>query len=354
MTDGKRTIIQGWLLCLFITSLLVTRSFAPAYAGADGSAEFATPVSSTILEQILFFPARSAPATVVSLNKSMISAEISGEVVELLVQTGDEVKKDDVLANIDCEAYKIAVQRANSALNAGYARNKYAKQRLHDAEKLRDSRAISSDQLNMRSSEASALASEIGVLAADLREAKRLVTKCVITAPFDAVVVARLASVGDLVRPGAVLVTLLDLANLEVSAKIQQQDVDGLKIAKDITFIVSGRTFVMVNRAVVPLVDSRIRSFEARLDFTDEVAATGSAGRLLWKSNDVHIPADFLVKRNDTLGIFIHNEGYAYFHVLEAEGNGLPAAIDLPENTEIITTGRFGLIDGQAIQIINP
>ena len=353
MTDKKRTIIQGWLLCLFIISLLVTRFFAPVYAADDDSQPFVTSVSSTLLEQILFFPSREAPATVVSLNNSMISAEISGEILEILVQTGDEVKKDDVLAKIDCEAYEIAKQRASSALNSGYARNKYAKQRLKDAERLRNSRAISIDQLNMRSSEANALASEIGVLAADLKEAKRRITKCIITAPFDAVVVAREASVGDYIRPASVLVRLLDLNNLEVSAKIQQQDVDSLKLAGEISFIVSGKIFAVTHRTIVPLVDSRIRSYEARLDFTDNAASTGSAGRLRWTSNQVHIPADYLVKRNEQLGIFINKNGTASYHVLNATGNGLPAAIDLPANTEVITTGRYGLVDGQAIKIVN-
>ncbi|MDQ7072955.1 MAG: hypothetical protein Q9N32_05020 [Gammaproteobacteria bacterium] len=78
----------------------------------------------------------------------------------------------------------------------------------------------------------------------------------------------------------------------------------------------------------------KIRSFEARLHFSDKVADTGSAGRLRWTSNHSHIPADYLVKRNDKLGIFIHRDGIAYFHELDAAGNGLPAPIDLPDDTE--------------------
>ncbi|MBL1321380.1 MAG: efflux RND transporter periplasmic adaptor subunit [Methylophaga sp.] len=354
MNNGKYLAVQGRWLCLLIATLFFSSYFSSVRAEEDAAQQVATPVSSTTLDKILFFPSREAPATVVSLNNSMISAEISGEILEILVQTGDEVKKDEVLAKIDCEPYQIAKQRANAALNSGYARSKYAKQRQKDAEKLRNSRAISADQLNMRSSEANALASEIGVLAADLKEAKRRITKCIITAPFDAVVVERQASVGDYTSPGSVLVKLLDLNNLEVSAKIQQQDVDSLKIAGTISFIASGKTYPVTNRTVVPLVDSRIRSYEARLDFTKDVASTGSAGRLRWESDQVHIPADYLVKRNEQLGIFINKDGTASFHLLDAVGNGLPAAIDLPENTEVITTGRYGLVDGQAIKIVNP
>lgn len=353
--NGKPTTVQGWFLRLFIVPLLFIGSFNSASANENSpQQELATPVSSTTLKQILFFPSREAPAIVVSLNNSMISAGISGEIIELLVQTGNAVKKGDVLAIIDCEAYEIARQRANSALNSGYARSKYAKQRLNDAERLRSRQVISSDQLNLRNSEANALASEIGVLAADLKEAKRRITKCIISAPFDAVVVARVASLGDYIRPGSILVKLLDLKNLEVSAKIQQQDIDSLKKAGTLSFIASGKIYPVTNRTVVPLVDSRIHSYEARLDFTGHVAATGSSGRLRWKSNQIHIPADYVVKRNEQLGIFINKNGSAYFHVLNTVGNGLPAPIDLPENTEIITTGRYGLVSGQTIKIVNP
>jgi len=347
MNKGFKNAVS-LLLSLFFSTYLITVNSAES----DTEESPAHPVSMTLLEEILFYPSREAPATVISLNNSLISAEISGEIIELLVQIGDEVRKNDVLAKIDCEPYAIAKQRANSALNAGYARNKYAKQRFKDAEKLRKSKTISSDQLNLRSSEASALASDVGVLNADLKETIRRVSKCVITAPFDAVVIDRLASVGDYTTTGTPLVKLLDINNLEVSGKIQQQDVDSLETAEKVNFIVSGKDYPVELRTIVPLVDSRIRSFEARLQFTEQVSPSGSAGRLRWMSLHAHIPADYLVQRNEQLGVFIVDNGSAHFYLLENIGNGLPAPIDLPPDTQIITTGRYGLVDGQLINVI--
>jgi len=347
MNKGFKNVIS-LLLSLFFSICITTAN------GEESSSQDTTayPVSITRLDEILFYPEREAPAIVVSLNNSLISAEISGEIIELLVQTGDEVKKDDVLAKIDCESYDIAKQRANAALHAGYARKKYAKQRLDDAKHLEKRRVLSTDELNLRNSEANAIASDVGVLNADLKEALRRISKCIITAPFDAVVVERLASVGDYTTTGSPLVKLLDLNNLEVSGKIQQQDIDSLKAAEKVSFIVSGKYYPVEIRTIVPLVDSRIRSFESRLDFSSQVAPTGSAGRLNWTSPDAHIPADYLVQRNDQLGVFIVDNDYAHFHLLKNSGNGLPAPINLPMNTQIITTGRYGLVDGQLINII--
>ena len=310
------------------------------------------PVSMTLLDEIVFYPSREAPATVVSLNNSQISAEISGQIIELSIQTGSEVKKGDLLAKIDCESYQIAKQRASAALNAAYARKKYAKQRLDDAKHLEKRRVLSTDELNLRNSEANAIAADAGVLNADLKESLRQLSKCKITAPFDAVVVERLASLGDYTTPGSPLVKLLDLNNLEVSGKIQQQDVDSLKAAEKISFVVDRKSYPVKLRTIVPLVDSRIRSYELRLEFTGNASSTGAAGRLHWTSPLPHIPADYLVQRNGQLGVFIADNNSAYFHHLEGIGNGLPAPIDLPANSKIITTGRYGLVNGQLINII--
>ena len=347
MNKGLRNV-SSLLLSLFL-SICITAANGEEPSSQDTAA---LPVSMTLLDEILFYPEREAPATVVSLNNSLISAEISGEIVELLVQTGDEIKKSDVLAKIDCESYEIARQRANAALNAGYARKKYAKQRLDDAKHLEKRRVLSTDELNLRDSEANALTADVGVLNANLKETLRRISKCIITAPFDAVVVERLASVGDYTTTGSPLVKLLDLSNLEVSGKIQQQDVESLQAAEKINFIASKQYYPVELRTIVPLVESRIRSFESRLSFSSQVAPTGSAGRLNWTSPIAHIPADYLVQRNEQLGVFIVDNDSAHFHLLQNSGNGLPAPIDLPANTQIITTGRYGLVDGQLINVI--
>ncbi|NOQ76304.1 MAG: efflux RND transporter periplasmic adaptor subunit [Methylococcaceae bacterium] len=347
MTKGFKPAL--FILLPLYFSTCITTAFGKETDLTDVSAH---PISTTFLNDILFYPVREAPATVVSLNNSLISAEISGQIIELLVQTGDEVKKDALLAKIDCESYEIAKQRANAALQAGYARKKYAKQRLDDAKHLEKRRVLSTDELNLRNSEANAIASDVGVLNADLKETRRRISKCIITAPFDAVIVERLASVGDYTTAGSPLVKLLDLNNLEVSGKIQQQDVDSLEAADKISFIVAGQHYPVTLRTVVPLVDSRIRSYESRLLFTGETSSTGAAGRLHWTSPLPHIPADYLVQRNKQLGVFIVKNNSACFYHLKGVGNGLPAPINLPTQTQIITTGRHGLIDGQLINII--
>lgn len=332
-----------WLLFFF---------WSPA-APAQPATETVT-VTTVPLEKLLFHPVREAPAKVVSLNDATISAEIAGKVEELMRRPGEKVGEDDILARLDCSHYLIARKRAESALRAARSRLRYASQRFQDAEKLVKSRSISSDEFNQRSSEFNRLSAEVNVRQADLDEARWQESRCVIRAPFEAVVVERKASRGDYARPGTPLVRLVDLDNLEVSAQIQQQDLEEMKNARRLEFLHEEEHFPLRMRAVVPILEGRLRSYEVRYTFREGRAPPGAAGRLLWENASPHVPADYLVQRDGRLGLFLIREESAFFHPLPGAVQGLPSVVDLPPDTLIIDSGRFSVKHGAAVKVVTP
>ncbi|WP_455216774.1 hypothetical protein, partial [Kaarinaea lacus] len=95
--------------------------------------------------------------------------------------------------------------------------------------------------------------------------------------------------------------------------------------------------------------DSKSRTREARLLFTENPALPGSAGELVWEQPSASLPADLLVKRNGKLGVFVLNDGQAKFVPLAGAEAGRPAIVNLAPATEIITQGRFRLQDGDSV-----
>ena len=342
-----------WLSpAVVFTSLLILLAWAQTVSAQ--AVEESVSITVVPLEQLLFHPVREAPARVVSLNDATISAEIAGKVEEVSRRPGDDVSEGDTLARLDCSTYEIARKRSEAALQAARARFKYASQRLKDAEKLIKARNISSDEFNQRSSEFNRLAAELNVHQADLEEAKWRQSRCVILAPFDAVVVERRASRGDYATPGSPIVRLVDLDSLEVSAQIQQQDLEEMKRARRLEFMLERRRFPLRLRAIVPLLEGRIRSYEVRYTFEKQAAPPGAAGRLLWESESPHVPARFLVQRDGRLGLFLLREERARFHPLDGAVQGLPAVVDLPPETLIIDAGRFSVEDGSVVKVVDP
>ena len=62
-----------------------------------------------------------------------ISPDVSGEIVELVVKEGDEVKKGQYLLKIKPEAYQMARNRAEASLNNSKARLKQSEAQLEMA-----------------------------------------------------------------------------------------------------------------------------------------------------------------------------------------------------------------------------
>ncbi len=301
-------------------------------------------------EVLATYPTRQAPARVLSLNDSRIEAEISAAVAAIPVRVGDRVEQGDTVLELRCGDARDALTQASAVRRALVARRDFAEFQLKRARSLVKGGNISDEQLRQREAEARALAAELdGALAAEAR-ADRDAARCQIKAPFDAVVAERLIGVGEKAAPGKPLLRLLDMAELEVSVQVQAGDVASLEQAATFELLLDGRSYPLRLRGVVPALDPLSRSREARLEFADGGVAPGSSGRLSWRSDQPHLPAEFLLRREGRYGVFLLSEGKALFHPIDEGREGAAAPLALPGESLVITEGRYGLRHGDAVR----
>ena len=336
--------------CFYKIVLFVFSICLVAQVAADG-----TPVTTKKLSEVLFYPARDAPATTLSLNDTRVSTELKGILKGINVRVGDSVKQGDVVANIECEDYKIAVTQANAALTAQRATLKFNRSRLKKVTQLSKKKNISTEEVERRTSNAAISAADVEGLKASLKATERAAAKCAIRAPFDAVVISKLANLGGYLVPGSPVLRLLDRDNVEVSAKVQEQDLALLEQAKGIAFIANKKRYPLSLRAILPLMESRIRSYEVRLEFTADKAYPGSAGRTEWNTPSPYVPTELLVRRKG-LGIFVAHGNLAKFVPISDAREGQPAALafEMSHDSRIIINGRFEINDGDTVRVIEP
>jgi RND family efflux transporter MFP subunit len=318
------------------------------------SASGQVPVTIKTLQEVGIFPVYSAPATVISLNDAQVSAEVAGVVIGIPVQVGDSVDAGDIIAKLDCQSYVFETQQAQALLNSARAAAEFARFQADNARQLQQSRSISAEMLNERQTQAKKADAEVDHLAAGLKVAERRVEKCTIRAPFKAVIIERKASIGEMLAPGSVVMRLLDRDRLEVSGRIQEQDLARLQAAENIRFVSGQQVYPLRVRATIPFVDSRIRSYQVRFSFTGARAAPGEAGRVEWVSARPSLPSDLLVRRGEALGVFIAEREHARFQVIPNAQEGQPAEPNLSSESPVIIDGRFRLMDGDAIRIVVP
>ena len=328
------------LACVFLVFLYF-------WAGAAGAA---APVGLVRFSEVAVRPVLSVPATVVSLNRSELAAETRGRILAIEVRVGDRVQAGDLLVRLDCRAQRNALQRARAALEQARAAERLAERELERARGLVDAQNISRELLDQREN-ALLQARAAGVAAAaGLADAELEVSRCRVSAPFEGLVLDRLASVGELAVPGTPLLQLLDTARLEVVAEVPLS-IPPPTPGDEVWLEVDGRSHPLKPRGWVDAVETRSRTRQARWLFKGTPALPGSPGRVLWRSRAPHVPADLLVRRNGQLGVFIAQQGHARFLALPGASEGHPApAPALAGDVLLVREGRHGLEDDEPIE----
>lgn len=343
----SRSCTHGWTARVATSLLVVTLGMTNPVVATSRDA---IPVTTQKLADLVFFPEQTAPATVVTLNNARVSAEINGQLEDILAKVGDQVAKDKIVAKIDCRDPEVDLAQAKATYDAAQARNNYDHSQLTKARKLSASKSISSEEMDKRRAAALVSSADTEKAEASIEKAQLAVERCDLKAPFNAVVVARLASVGDFVGRGTAVLQLVDTDSTEVSARIQEIDLGSIKTAKAMYFDSQNESYRVDLRTIVPMMESRLRSYETRLTFVGKRTAPGSAGRLRWISPQPHIPADLLVRR-DQLGVFLVDEGKARFLALPQAHEGKPAPIPDGLQGDVVVDGRFNLTDGDPVHI---
>jgi RND family efflux transporter MFP subunit len=308
-----------------------------------------TPVTLVPLEQLWFNPEQSAPARVMALNRSRLAAEIDGRIINIHVTVGSTVKKGDILVSLDCRDHQSRLIQQQAELERLQMQKDQAQRRLQRARELSNLKNMAEEETDLRQTELNSLLAQIRVQQETIALQQRNLDRCRISAPFDGLVEERLAAQGELAAPGTPLIRLIQLDQAEVEAHLRPEVLDALD-ETDALFIWMEQEYPVTLVRRFATIDPRAGTRSARFRFSDRQAPPGAAGRLTRRDPRKHIPADYLQKRADRLGLFIRDNQQARFHPLPAGAiEGRPAPVDLPADTEVIDQGRHGLRDGDPI-----
>ena len=326
-----------------IALCLLTLLCSPAMAASPVA------IKSLPLSKVAIHPQREASAQSVSLNLAKLSAELAARIDSIPVEPGQRIAKGAVIARLECIDTQIAAQRAQAALESSQARLRLEQQQLQRSNELAAKNFISPAALDTKKTDVAVVAAEVKLNTAARAAAQRDVGKCTLRSPYPAIVEARLAQVGEFTSPGTPIVQLWDTSRMQLSAQLQQADAEWLSKAHPV-FISQGVEYQVNLLRVSPAVNLAARTREARFSFGKTAPAPGSNGVLRWRDPRAFVPADYLIRRNKQLGVFVVNGQNARFVALPDAQEGRPAlASELPGDTRIITDGRFTLQDGMAV-----
>jgi HlyD family secretion protein len=233
-----------------------------------------------------------------------ISADVSGRIVRLTVEEGDDVVESELLLVIDPARFEAAVDRAEAALADARAREAQARgnylQAQRDWDRIRQLKEAAAGMVTETEYEQTRTQAEVqealwessrhGVemARASVREAADNLSKTVIQAPMSGRVTrlnverGETAVVGTMNNPGSLLLTISDLSIMEAVIEVDETDVPEIEIGDSTVVLIDaypGREFL---GRVTKIGNSSIRprnqpqsSSEQAIDFEVRITQEG-------------------------------------------------------------------------------
>jgi len=217
-----------------------------------------------------------ASGTVAPVQLVSVGAQASGRILALHVATGDEVRKGQLIAEIDPSTEKNALATAQAALDQAQASRDSRAVALYQADLVFRRAQVTyaaeaSSQADYEAAQAAynGTQKDVAALAALTRGAVITVdtarvnlgfTK--VTAPIDGTVVAIVATEGqtlNAVQSAPTIVKLADLSTMTVKAQISEADVTRVHLGQKVYFTTLGspdRRYYATLRAVEPAPES--------------------------------------------------------------------------------------------------
>ena len=196
-----------------------------------------------------------ASGSVESVNEVDVGAQASGKITKLYVKLGQEIKKGEMIADIDSTTQINTLNTKKAALVSYQAQLK-AKKTAYDValssynrlSKLYTQKATSLDSVNAAKSTLDNAKAEMEAIEANIKQAEIEVNTAEtnagytkITAPMDGTIISVPVSEGQTVNANQTtptIVTIADLSQMKIKPEISEGDITKVKAGQEVSFTI--------------------------------------------------------------------------------------------------------------------
>jgi multidrug efflux system membrane fusion protein len=323
----------------------------PAADAAGGPPVSAATVVEKAIAETQEFSGRLEAIDVVTIRP-----RVSGFITAVNFKPGSEVKKGDVLFEIDPRPFKAEAERAEAAASAARARADLARLELARAEKLLGDKAIAQREFDERAAGLKELDASARAARAQADAARLNLSYTRVIAPINGRVSKAEITLGNLVDPTAVLTSVVSLDRIYASFDGDERTY--LRLAKR----ARGSAPVAVR---VGLAGEEGFPHEGRLEFVDNQFDTGTGSVRLRAvfANEDRSMAPGLFARVQVGGGDARKEllisdravgtdqGYKFVYVVDAQGKAEQRQVTLGPVVDGLRVVRSGLKPGEHVVV---
>lgn len=301
-----------------------------------------------------------AVASVVSARGVAVANEAPGIVSRLHFESGDSVKKGEILVELDT-----SVERAQLA--SLRARRDLAEISMNRSKALVASGAVAQAQVDTDASQYKSLTADVTALSAQIE-------RKVLRAPFSGKLGMRNVNVGQYLAPGTQVTTLESADATLVEFSLPQRDLAKLQVGMKVRVLQSENPKPMAEgtvSAIDPTIDPMSRNIKVRASLPDDAPAL-RPGMFLrvevvlpQKAEVVAVPQTAIVHASYGDSVFVGEQkpgpdgkprkvAQQHFVKVGATRGDFVAVIDgLKAEQEVVTAGAFKLRNGIPLKVKN-
>jgi membrane fusion protein, multidrug efflux system len=311
----------------------------------------AIPVEVALANRADIYSTYTGTAAIEALREATVIAKVGGEIREILVEEGDDVRAGQLLARLDGDRLRLTRAQAEAnlqKLQRDYQRNLDLKERslisAGDFEKI---------QYEMEALEASFKLASLELSYTEIR------------APIDGVISRRLIKTGNTIDVNSALFEIVSLDPLVTYLHVPEREYrrmsPGMPANLQIDALGGARFDASIAR-ISPVVDPATGTFKITVEVSDASRRLkpGMFARIGIVS-DMHaaalqIPRSAIISDADEAAVFVVDGETASRRTVRTgfTANGNVEIVDgLEGHEQIVIVGQAGLRDGSRVQIIN-
>ncbi len=303
-----------------------------------------------------------APGTVVSDQKAQMSSRLMGYIKDFDVKEGQEVKRGDLLFSIDSTDVKSGILRAKSGYQQAKASLLDARLDFKRFKKLYEDESVSKQQFDKINLQFKVARQQIISAKTGLDNAKSQLRYANVKAPFDGVVVKKMAEAGDLSAPGNPILSLENKSSLSIRTQVSHDLYADLRMGDTADIILDGidETLTGTIYAMVSAADPKTRTHTVKLSLPSHLSInSGAFARVSFTRGErqtMIVPKSALLNRSGIEGIFVVEDGKSFFNMVrlgETIGDNIEIKSGINLEDIIVISNNESLLNGDRIEILN-
>ena len=302
----------------------------------------------------------TALGSIESIHTPTVSAETSGQAIDIAVREGDTVQQGQLLAALDSTLHEIETAKAGAETRRLDVLVNNQDNEVKRLQRLSESQSVSRDKLEDEQAQLEMLAAQRDIAQKQWELAQYLESKATVRAPLAGLVTRRHISLGDYVVAGQPLFDLVSVERLRARIAFPEHAVSRIAVGKEVWLTspaIPGSTAVGTVATVNPQISEHSRAIEVTVEFDNPggwlPGASADATLVVERREQaMTLPLLSIVKRSGRNVVFVVTDGKVQAVEITTgwrEGSWVEVAGKLESSDRVVVEGANLLSDGSLV-----